>query len=207
MMTLLLLLSLLAPLTFADSLSIHYARNDAPALAALMVRTTDAEQVLLCRYRLFPLTMDERYLDDLPADASMTTARGLALLSAMWAYRTSTGPVWKVPSYGRRATGLLERARRIDPRDPYVLLVDGQSLLYRPRIFGGDPRAALDRFDALRRVVQSRPGSGISLMEADVWRWFALRQVDAEHADHLRARLLRHHPPPLFRQFLLDPPG
>ncbi len=161
---------------------------------------------MLYRYRLYPLTLDARYLDDLPDEADCRTARDLALLSALWAYRAGEAPPWKLPFYGIRSDALLDRARALDPDEPYVLLVAGQSLLYRPGIFGRSPEAALTMFERLRRVLRTRPVPGLSPFEPEVWVWYTLRTLGRPHTDRVRDRLLAQNPPPLFRQFLLDPP-
>ena len=126
---------------------------------------------------------------------------------AMWAFRIHASPPWTLPTYGRRVQSALDRARALDPLDPYLLLVDGQSLLYRPAVFGGDASDALDRFRRLRAVLAARPAAGMHPVEAEVWIWMAMRRLHDPGADAFRRRLLAAHPPPLFRQFLLDPPS
>ncbi len=202
-MLLLLLLALSPP----DSLASLYAANDSAGLARLYARAPQsAGDDLLYRYRLYPLTDDPRYLDGLPDERACRTARDFALLSALWGWRAETAPPWKLPFYGLRTDGLLERARALDPDDPYVLLVGGQSLLFRPSLFGRDPEAALAAFERLREVLRATPAPGLSLFEPEVWVWYTLRALGRPHTDRVRDRLLAQDPPPLFRAFLLDPP-
>gem|GEM_PF-1045399 len=222
-MTLLLALALLAAApaadrptpapvpSLADSVATLYARKDPAGLDRLRTRARTVSDDLLLRYRLYPLTQDARHLADLPEPPAGASARDLALLSALWAYRTASGPAWKVPTYGRRSDALLQRAKALDPADPYVLLVDGQSALYRPALFGGSAADALDRFTRLRdllrqREVAGRPVDGLPVIEAEVWVWYTLRKLGRGDSDALRDRLLAQRPAPLYREFLLSPP-
>ncbi|MEL6771802.1 MAG: hypothetical protein AAFP18_12115 [Bacteroidota bacterium] len=192
--------------TYSDSLATFYGSRDVTAMKRLYQDAATVEQRLLARYRLFPITQDGTYLDDLPDADEAESARELALLSALWAYRVANAPPWKVPTYGRRSEALLDRAKALDDDDPYVLLVDGQALLYKPSIFGGDVNAALVRFRHLRRVLPQHPHTGIPRVEADVWAWYAMHKLGHDAADGLREQLLAEQPPVLFRQFLTDPP-
>ncbi|MEM1042679.1 MAG: hypothetical protein AAGI91_08630 [Bacteroidota bacterium] len=212
-MTLLLALLLTVPLpdslpsTPPDTLASLYAHNDSDGLVRLhgsAVRSLSDD--LLYRYRLYPLTLDAQYLDDLPEENACATAQDFALLSALWAYRAGEAPPWKMPVYGIRSDALLDRARALDPDDPYVLLVAGQSMLYRPRIFGRSPEKALELFERLRGIVRSRSVPGLSPFEPEVWFWYTLRVLGRPNTDRVRDRLLAQGPPPLFHQFLTDPP-
>lgn len=207
MMLLVLLLFVPPPATTPpDTLASLYAHHDAEGLVRLHARAHTVGDELLYRYRLYPLTHDARYLDDLPDESACRTARDFALLAALWGYRAAEAPPWTLPAYGIRSVRLLDRARALDPAEPYVLLVEGQSLLYRPGVFGGSPEEALQKFERLRTVLRDRPTPGISAFEPEVWIWYALRTLGRPNTDRVRERLLAQDPPPLFRQFLLDPP-
>jgi hypothetical protein len=190
----------------ADSLTHYYAAHDTGAILRLYRQARTREERLLCTYRLFPLTQNDAWLSGIPEEDGAGSARELALIAAHWAYRTANAAPWQVPFFGRRSEGVLGRARALDPDEPYVLLVEGQSLLYKPAIFGGDAAAAQARFERLREVLRARPTPGLHPMEAEVWVWMALRKRGAPSAAAVRQRLLARQPPPLFRQFLLDPP-
>lgn len=197
----------LRPSTVRDSLTVYYARQDTSAIGRLYRRKARTqEERLLCLYRLFPMTLDDRYLADIPAEAGARSARELALIAAMWAYKAANGPAWALPTYGRRSERILDAALQRDPSDPYALLVRGQSLYYKPRVFGGDLAEAQRTFETLRTVLARRPAPGIHPFEADVWIWMCVRRRDRPAGDALRAQLLARRPPPLFRQFLLAPP-
>jgi hypothetical protein len=199
-------LSLMDP-SFADSTQVYYAQQNAEALEALLDRADTRFEDLLCRYRLYPLTEDEDLLDDLPEDLDDGSARELALLSGLWGYRAARASIFSAIRYGRRAERLIDEAHAHDPDDPFVLLIEGQSLIFKPAIAGRDEEAALQRFNRLCDVLQSAPAdTGVSMTEAQLWRWYALHQMDMNNASAVRDELLASDPPPLYRQFLQDPP-
>lgn len=200
-------LLLVAAMSFLDSTQVYYAQQDAEALTNLLAQADTRFADLICRYRLYPLTEDEDLLAALPAEMDDGSARELAILSGLWGYRAARAPIFSAIRYGRRSERLLDAAKAKDPDDPYVLLIEGQSLLFKPAIAGRDEEAALDRFNRLHTVLQQTPKSvGISMTEAQLWRWYALHQLDMDNAAAVRNELLATNPPPLYRQFLQDPP-
>lgn len=206
-MTLLLLAVTFSFSSFADSVQARYAQKDAQALEDMLAEVQDhREAAFLCRYRLYPLTEDDAHLQELPKSIENGSARELALLSGLWGYRAARASMLRMVTYGRRAQRLLSEAREIDPLDPYVLLVEGQSLLFTPGFAGGDAELALRRFRQLESVLDSDSEEGITPMEASMWVWYAMRDQDNPDADALRQDLLSQDPPPLFREFLNAPP-
>lgn len=203
------LLVLLATITapFAQATQTAYAQQDAERLRSLFERASSRSDSLLVRYRLYPLTEDESVLEGIPSSLSEGSARELALLSGLWAYRAGEASFFSVIQYGRRSTNLLEQAKARAPAAPFVLLVEGQSLLFRPAIAGKDPAAAAEEFAALAKTVEENTIPGITKTEAQVWRWLALTEADQlQTANALRARLLNRDLAPLYEQFLKDPP-
>ncbi len=180
----------------------YYAHKNVPALQEMLAGADERAVQMLCRYRLYPLTEDAAYLRALPDELEDASARELALLAGLWGYRAAEAPFYKAISHGRRSLDLLEAARARDPNEPFLLLIEGQSLLFRPAIAGGSDEQALDRFRELRRAVAQRPETGISVTEAEVWTWYALRRIDAGAARAMRQRLLSEALPPLYREFL-----
>ena len=196
-----------APSPVQDSLTYYYARQDTSGVDRLYRRQARTRlDRLLCLYRLFPMTLDEGYLADIPPDQGVRSARELALISAMWAYKAANGPAWSLPTWGRRSERILNEALRRDPDEPYALLVKGQGLYYKPRIFGGDVAEAQRTFERLRQVLARRPAPGIHPFEAEVWIWMSVRKQDRARGAALGRRLLAGNPPRMFRQFLLSPP-
>lgn len=194
-----------------DTVATLYAQKDRAGLERLQSRTASVSDDLLLRYRLYPLARQRGVLENLPAEVLCRSARDYAILSALWAYRLAEAPVWRLPEYGRRVDSLMRRGREMDAGDPFVLLVEGQSLLYRPGIFGGSAEGALERFVQLRDLLRDRerrrdPVAGLPAIEAEIWVWYTLRRLGRDGTDRLRDRLLAQNPPPLYRDFLLDPP-
>lgn len=201
----LLLATMMAPLPFAQEVQRAYAHQEADALQTLLQRADSRADSLLVRYRLYPLTEDASLLDGLPSELPDGSARETALLSGLWSYRAGEASIFNAVQYGRRSANILERAKKQAPDDPYVLLIEGQSLLFRPAIAGRDPAAAADRFKRL--AAQADTTAGITTMEAEVWRWLALKEAGhTDKASRLYDRLLARDPAPLYRQFLEDPP-
>lgn len=192
--------------TVTDSLTYYYARNDVQAIERLHRNATTVTDRLLCSYRLYPLTEDDRWLQDLPDEDDLSSARALALLAAHWGFKARNAPAWRLPTYGRRSDGILRRAQAINPNEPYVLLVDGQFFYYKPGIFGGDVDEARTTFERLRTVLHQNPAPGIHRFEPEVWIWMCLRKQESDAAGPLRTRLLSQSPPVLFRLFLNNPP-
>lgn len=202
-LALLVAVSLASP--FSQDVQRAYAHQEADTLRTLLAEADSRADSLLVRYRLYPLTEDASVLDGLPSDLPDGSARERALLSGLWSYRAGEASVFRTVQYGRRSASILERAKAQDADDPYVLLIEGQSLLFRPAIAGRDVEAAADCFDRL--ATQGASTVGIPAMEAQVWRWLALKEAgETAAARTLREQLLNRDPPPLYRQFMNDPP-
>jgi len=200
--------ALLTSANFHETAQALYGAGDRAGLERLCATATRQEEDLLCRYRLYPLTENRALLNNLPTDLNeQASARSLALLAGLWGYKASVAPITRMPGYGGRSLRLMERARALDPDEPFLLLVDGQSLLFRPAIAGGNRRQALERFTRLQTVAQRRSGSGVSTHEAEIWRWYALHRMNDASAPALRERLLRQNMPTLYHAFLNDPPA
>jgi hypothetical protein len=193
--------------SFAERAQHAYSHQDADSLRTLL-RTADSQSdSLLVRYRLYPLTEDAALLENLPRRLDEGSARDWALLSGLWSYRAGEASFFGAIDHGRHSAELLEQAQRRDPDAPYVLLIGGQSLLFRPSIAGKDPDEAVERFRHLARLAKQDATDGIPPIEAQVWLWLALREADRhERARRLRDPLLQDNPPPLYRQFLESPP-
>lgn len=201
-----LLLALFVTSATLDSTNYLYGRNDVDGLREICRDVTERVDRLLCAYRLYPLTNDESLLASLPTSLENGTARELALLSGLWGYRTASASFPLVIRYGRIAESAMRDARSINPFDPFVLLIEGQSLMFKPRIAGGDRREALRRFERLASVLKNDPHPDLELIEADVWIWYARHRLDDAGSGEMREQLLAAGPPSLYRDFLLSPP-
>jgi hypothetical protein len=197
---------------FADSLQEAYAAQSVDTVRSLLDRASTPTHTWMARYRLYPLTEEEDVLGDPPSDPddlNAADATQLALLSGIWAYKAGETNMFNAIRYGRRSVDFLEAARAEDPDNPYVLLVGGQSFLFRPSIAGKDVPKAIDRFERLVEMLETAPDEvpGISLTEAQTWLWLALREDgQSGRADAMHETVLAGGPPPLYRKFLDDPP-
>jgi len=206
-MAFVLLFAVMTASPFAQATQTAYAQRDVDRLRTLMEDASSRADSLLVRYRLYPLTEDESVLNDIPSSLSEGSAREHALLSGLWAYRAGEASLFSAIQYGRRSTRLLEEAKAHAPEAPFVLLVEGQSLLFRPSLAGKDPDAAAERFARLSETVAEDGGDGISRTEAQVWQCLALKEAArADEAEALRERLQSRDLPPLYHQFLESPP-
>jgi len=204
-MVLVLLLAVTFSSPFAQEVQDAYAHQKPEKLRSLLSEADSRADSLLVRYRLYPLTEDASVLDGLPSELPDGSARELALLSGLWSYRAGEASFFRKIQYGRRSANLLEQADNLDGEDPYVLLIKGQSLLFRPAIAGRDVKKAATCFERLAPKAESI--EGIPSMEAKVWQWFALKQDgQVDTARTLHDQLLDRNPAPLYRQFLEDPP-
>jgi hypothetical protein len=202
------LLSAMPLSPFAEATQQAYAQQDAERLRGLLEEASSRADSLLVRYRLYPLTEEAAVLNGIPSSLPDDgSAREYALLSGLWAYRAGEASLFSAIRYGRRSTNLLEEAKARGPNAPFVLLVEGQSLLFRPSIAGKDPAAAAERFARLAKHASDTGADGISKTEAQVWQCLALNEAGhAGEAQTLKAQLQRQALAPLYQQFLEDPP-
>ncbi len=191
---------------FPDSLHVLYEEGDIEGLEALCEEPENLVTDLMCRYRLYPLTENEALLEDIPTSLDDGSATEFALLSGLWGYKTGNASAFQMPRFGMRSNRLMTRAKEKNPLNPLVLLINGQSLLYRPSFIGGDDRQALEQFELLRRVVPNNPEYGVSKIEADMWYWYTLEKLGKSEATSMREELLESDPPPTFRDFIENPP-
>lgn len=196
-----------APPSFAQEVQTAYAHQDADSLRTLLIRADSRSDSLLVRYRLYPLTENADLLSDIPRRLDDGSAREWALLSGLWSYRAGEASIFSAVDYGRHSAELLETAQARDADDPYVLLVGGQSLLFRPAIAGKDADGAAERFATLAQQAEDGVADGISVAEAHTWEWLACREAgQTDRATALHDRLVDTDLAPLYRQFLEDPP-
>lgn len=195
------------PSVMPDSSHIYYAEQDVEGLRAGLREAESRFEDLLYRYRLYPLTEEADLLNDLPKTLKDGTAGELAVLAGLWAYRAGEASFFNAARYGRRSMNVLGEAKERDRFDPFVLLIEGQSLLYRPSIAGRDPEAAASRFDQLRTVLSTASDVSIDEEEAMIWHWVALQESDQdEAAASLYKCLSEADLPSLYQQFLESPP-
>ncbi len=194
---------LLAGLCYAGGIQTAFANDDADSVRRLLAGAPTRADSLLARYRLIALTEDVTVAEDIPnkleGDAG---ARELAWLSALWGFRAQEAGLFNKPKYGGRSIRLLEQAERLAPDDPWVLLVAGQSFLYRPGILGGGVEPAMERFEKAWTLLEATSECGLPALEARMWIWMCLRKDDPVSADRLRSELRAEELPTRYRLWL-----
>lgn len=193
-------------LCFGQAAHDAYATGNPAALRELVALAQTREDTLVLRYRLYALTQSRGLIMDLPEDEEQASPRELALLSALWAYRTQDARLLQLAVIGRRTMKYLNRALDADPDDPLVMLIDAQSLLFRPGIAGGSKERGLNRLTALRERVARNASCTVSPLEAEVWYWYALHKNEDPRATEVFDRLMVGPLPDLYRSFLQAPP-
>ena len=194
---------LLSAVCYAGEIERAFANDDAPGVQRLYTMAETRPDSLLALYRLVSLTEDASILEDIPDELDESAqARELAWLSGLWGFRAQNAGLLKKPKYGAASIRLIEAAERLDPEDPWVLLVSGQSYLYRPGIIGGSADEAQARFDTLVSRLSAEPMCGLPLIEARIWTWMVLKEDERPGADSLRAELLATEPRPRYRLWL-----
>jgi len=192
---------------FAQKTHDAYAREDVEALRQLLSEADTRSDSLLVRYRLYPITEDGSILTNVPSSLPDGSTRELALLSGLWAYRAGEASLFRAIQYGRRSMDFLDAAKERDDDNPFVLLVEGQSYLFRPSFAGADPHEAASCFHRLLAQTTTNSAAGISQNEARSWLWLALREAGRpDHAAMVRSQLTNQRLPPLYQTFIEDPP-
>jgi tetratricopeptide (TPR) repeat protein len=90
---------------------------------------------------------------------------------------------------GPKSSGLLDRAKEMEPKNPRVWLVSGMSATFTPKMFGGgtdkaeqDLRKAIALFETDRPVAPA-PSWG----RVDAWIWLGQTLQKEEKTDDARA--------------------
>ena len=77
--------------------------------------------------------------------------------------RLMGNPMSRYQEYGPIAAAALETAKKLNPENPRVYLLEGQDLFFTPEQFGGDKNEAKKRFEtSLNKFQTSKPGSSIT---------------------------------------------
>jgi hypothetical protein len=190
-----------------SGLAAAYGDKDVDAIRRQLADASTQFEELHALYRLYPLTEDLELLLDIPTTPGPeASASETALLAALWTWRGARSKFLKRLSIIMKGVRMLDLAREMDPDDPFVLLVDGQALIYKPKIAGGSIRKALATLQRLRSILESESSCHISIEEVDSWIWFCLNRLDDPEAESFKQRFLAAEPAPLFRQFVLSPP-
>ncbi|WP_123846558.1 tetratricopeptide repeat protein [Chitinophaga lutea] len=85
------------------------------------------------------------------------------ILSMIATSRISVDPMTRGMKYGPESGAHLEEAKKLNPENPRVYMLEGQSLLYTPEAFGGSKTKAKETFEvALKKFAAFKPESPIA---------------------------------------------
>ncbi|WP_143310714.1 hypothetical protein [Chitinophaga vietnamensis] len=92
-----------------------------------------------------------------PKNSEITCIRSLVASA-----RLTVDPMTRGMKYGPLAGSLLEQAKQLDPENPRVYVLQGQSLLFTPEQFGGSKSQAKTTLElALQKFAAFKPASAI----------------------------------------------
>jgi hypothetical protein len=94
---------------------------------------------------------------------SANNAEILCLKSLIASARIGVDPQNRGMKYGMEAGALLAQAKKINPDNPRIYMLEGQALLYTPEQFGGSKARAKQTFEvALQKFAAFKPESSIA---------------------------------------------
>lgn len=77
--------------------------------------------------------------------------------------RMMADPMTRYQTYGAKAAEALEQAKKLDPNNPRVYMLEGQDKFYTPEQFGGSKTEAKALFEtALKKFDEAKPKSSIA---------------------------------------------
>ena len=124
------------------------------------------------------------------ATARAPTADALALRSSVMGLMIGlSGNPLSGMTLGPKSSGLLDRAKEIEPKNPRVWLISGMSAMFTPKMFGGGTdRAEQDLRKAIALFETDRPAAPApSWGHADAYIWLGQTLQKEEKIDAARA--------------------
>ena len=91
----------------------------------------------------------DKLLNDYPNNAQLHSLSG-----AFYGYKISFAP-YKAPFLGPKSLSHIDKSIEIDPAEPLGYIEKGNSLMYRPAIFGGDKLEALIFYRKALKLIES----------------------------------------------------
>ncbi len=113
------------------------------------------------------------------------SADGWALLSTTYGMRIGIRPMSRGMSMGGKADGAIERALRLEPENPRVLVIYAIGKLNTPAMFGGGRDVAMEALDGAIASLAANGSGRYAWGEADAYIWRGIahqRQGDLEQA-------------------------
>ncbi|MRG47775.1 hypothetical protein GFS24_21810 [Chitinophaga sp. SYP-B3965] len=163
-----------------DSAS-YFTQGGTQQLANTFERIAEAEKTqwlpyyyaAYCRVNEAFLTTDKSKVDEITDKAQLNIEKASALkgkdseisciLSLIASARIGVDPMTRGMKYGMESGQHLEEAKKLNPENPRVPMLEGQALLYTPEAFGGSKSKAKEKFEeALLKFAADKPGDKIT---------------------------------------------
>lgn len=167
-------------LSLLDSAS-TYSANGMQQLANTFERIAEAEKTqwlpyyyaAYCRVNEAYMAKDKSKVDGLADKALVNIEKAQALKgkdseisciqSMISSARIGVDPMTRGMKYGPESGAYLEEAKQLNPENPRVYMLQGQSLLYTPEAFGGSKTKAKETFElALKKFAAFKPESALA---------------------------------------------
>lgn len=141
-----------------------------------------------CRVNEAYMTKDKGKIDELADMALVNAEKAQALkgkdadinciLSMILSARIGVDPMTRGMKYGPESAALLEEAKKMDPENPRVYMLQGQALLYTPEAFGGSKTKAKEMFEvALTKFAAAKPASTIVPQWGEAYTKMLIEQI------------------------------
>ena len=122
-------------------------------------------------------------------DAAPKMADAWALLSGCYGQMMGMNPMQGM-SLGPKANEAIKKAKKHEPNNPRVWIIDGTSDFYAPSMFGGDKEQALKKFKKAARLAE-QASTEDPLMpswgHAEAHAWIGVTHMNAERYTEARA--------------------
>lgn len=158
-----------------------YSSTGMQQLANTFERIAEAEKTqwlpyyyaAYCRVNETYMVKDKGKVDELADKATLNLEKAMALkgkdseisciLSMIASSRIAVDPMTRGAKYGPESGTHLAEAKQLNPENPRVYMLEGQSLLYTPEAFGGSKTKAKETFDlCLKKYAAFKPESAIA---------------------------------------------
>lgn len=126
-----------------------------------------------CRVNEAFFTQDKGKVDEIADKALVNIEKAAALkgkdseisciLSMIASARIGVDPMTRGMKYGMESGQHLEEAKKLNPENPRVYMLEGQSLFYTPEAFGGSKSKAKEKFEeAMKKFAAEKPADKIT---------------------------------------------
>lgn len=158
-----------------------YSANGMQQLANTFERIAEAEKTqwlpyyyaAYCRVNEAYMAKDKSKVDGVADKALLNIEKAQALkgkdseisciLSMIASSRIAVDPMTRGQKYGPESGAHLQEAKQLNPENPRVYMLEGQSLLYTPEAFGGSKTKAKEALElALKKYAAFKPESPIA---------------------------------------------